>query len=203
MGMGRASSESSEQSAPLLVPEHVATARLELRRPVPEDAEAIFRRYASVPEVTRYLSWPTHRTVGDSQAFLEASNRSWADTGVGPYLVWTGQGTLVGGTGLALETPERAETGYVFAADAWGLGYATEVTRCMASLAFTIPSLVRLYAICHADNAASQRVLEKAGFLREERVHPPEVFPNSGWPEPVPAWVYVRTRASAGSPPRV
>jgi RimJ/RimL family protein N-acetyltransferase len=33
-----------------------------LRRPTLADAGAIFYRYASDPVVTRYLSWPTHRS---------------------------------------------------------------------------------------------------------------------------------------------
>ena len=36
-------------------PERVETERLVLRRPRADDAEAIFERYASDPEVTRYL----------------------------------------------------------------------------------------------------------------------------------------------------
>jgi RimJ/RimL family protein N-acetyltransferase len=37
-------------------PETLQTARLLIRRPVSTDAEAIFRRYASDPVVTCYLS---------------------------------------------------------------------------------------------------------------------------------------------------
>ena len=48
----------------------VETPRLRLRPPQPADAQAIFERYASDPRVTRYLGWPTHRTVGDTEDFL-------------------------------------------------------------------------------------------------------------------------------------
>ncbi|MFI4946852.1 MAG: GNAT family N-acetyltransferase, partial [Burkholderiales bacterium] len=34
-----------------------------LRRPQPDDAETIFARYASDPEVTRYLSFPRHASL--------------------------------------------------------------------------------------------------------------------------------------------
>ena len=39
-------------------PELLVTERLVLRRPVGDDVSAIFERYASDPEVTRYLAWP-------------------------------------------------------------------------------------------------------------------------------------------------
>ena len=36
----------------------IETPRLILRRAVREDAEAMFRNWASDPEVTKYLTWP-------------------------------------------------------------------------------------------------------------------------------------------------
>lgn len=186
---------------PGLIPDEIETPRLRLRRPTPKDAAAIFARYASVPDVTRYLSWPTHRTVSDTEAFIDASDRAWAEQGAGPLLVLTKAGALLGGTGLALEAPHRAETGYVFAKDAWGHGFATEVTQVLASLAFQLPSLSRLEATCHVENAPSARVLEKAGFFRETLLLDAVVFPNSGSTKPAHAWRYARLRTKE-APPR-
>lgn len=163
-----------------VVPESFTTARLLVRRPTALDAEAVFERYSRDPEVTRYLIWPTHRTVEDTHAFLAWSERAWTEKGSGPYLVFTKEGRLVGGTGLMLETPYRAETGYVFARDAWGVGFATEALAALASLAFGLPALRRLYAVCHVENLASARVLEKAGFVREGLLRSHLVFPNLG-----------------------
>ena len=39
------------------------TERLILRRLTEADAEAMFRNWASDPEVTRFLTWPTHKDV--------------------------------------------------------------------------------------------------------------------------------------------
>ena len=44
-------------------PKTIETRRLLLRKPALSDAEAIFERYAADPVVTRYMSWPTHRTL--------------------------------------------------------------------------------------------------------------------------------------------
>jgi ribosomal-protein-alanine N-acetyltransferase len=159
--------------------ERIETRRLVLRRPRPADAEAIFARYASDAEVTRLLSWPTHRTVADTRAFLEFSDAEWQRWPAGPYLIESHDGRLLGSTGLAFETPLRASTGYVLARDAWGAGYATEA---LAALAGGVPDLgvQRLYALCHAGHAASQRVLEKCGFAREAVLRFHSEFPNLG-----------------------
>jgi [ribosomal protein S5]-alanine N-acetyltransferase len=147
--------------------ERVETPRLVLRKPSHADAEAIFCRYASDPDVTRLLGWPRHTTVQATHAFLTASDLGWARWPVGPYLVESRQdGTLLGGTGLEFETADCAATGYVFAKDAWRKGYATESLRAVVEVARSV-AVVRLYALCHPENTASWRVLEKCGFMCE------------------------------------
>ncbi len=166
-------------------PERIETARLVLRRPHPTDADAIFARYAGDPEVTRFLSWPTHRSLDDTLAFLEFSDAEWARWPAGPYLIESrADGLLLGSTGLAFETAYRAATGYVLARDAWGMGYATEALGAMVALARGL-GVRRLYALCHPDHAASWRVLEKCGFLREGVLRRYAEFPSlrPGQPE--------------------
>jgi ribosomal-protein-alanine N-acetyltransferase len=162
-------------------PEIIETDRLVLRRPRTSDAQAIFHRYASDREVTRYLSWPTHRSLADTLAFLTMSDDEWHRWPAGPYLALmrenSGSGALIGSTGLMFKTPTRAITGYVFAQDAWGHGYATEALQAMVNLARQT-GVQRLEAICHAEHAASARVLEKCGFTREEVRREHFVFPN-------------------------
>ena len=41
----------------------IETPRLILRRAVPSDAQPMFDNWASDPEVTRFLTWPTYETV--------------------------------------------------------------------------------------------------------------------------------------------
>jgi RimJ/RimL family protein N-acetyltransferase len=156
-------------------PETLATPRLTLRRPGPQDAGVVFD-YASDPEVTRFLAWPRHTTIGDSREFLRLSDELWA-VGPGPYLIVDGDGGVVGSSGLGVETPYRAATGYVLARRVWGRGYATEVAVAMAGLAVEL-GIGRLYALCHLENRASARVLAKAGFTYEGVLGRHTVFPN-------------------------
>jgi RimJ/RimL family protein N-acetyltransferase len=159
-------------------PERIETQRLILRRPTPSDAHAIFTRYAADPEVTRYVAWPRHVSIAETQEFLEFSEAGWNSSPSGAYLVESrADGTLFGSTGLHFEAPDRASTGYVFARDAWGKGYATESLGAMVALANTL-NVRRLYALCHTENHASARVLEKCGFDREGMLPRHTLFPN-------------------------
>jgi [ribosomal protein S5]-alanine N-acetyltransferase len=159
--------------------EVIETERLLLRKPTLADAEAIFRRYASDPEVTRYLSWHTHRRVEQTRAFLEWSDEDWSRWPAGSYLVFGRDDPtrLLGGTGLSFQTPTVAVTGYVFARDAWGQGFATECLEAMVKLARRT-GVKRLAAVCHPDHRPSARVLEKCGFLLDELRRDKFEFPN-------------------------
>jgi RimJ/RimL family protein N-acetyltransferase len=170
------------------------TDRLVFRRPVARDAQAIFDRYASDPDVTRYLSWPRHASIDDTRAFIEFSDAEWERWHSGPLLIFSRlEGTLLGGSGLLFETPWCAATGYVFARDAWGRGYATETLRAMVDLAVS-HRVARLYAVCHTEHGASRRVMEKCGFSYEGVLRQHTVFPNIS-PEPADVLSYSRLLA--------
>ena len=180
-----------------MYPDEIATARLRLRRPRVEDAEAVFSRYAGDPEVTRYLSWPTHRAVDDTRAFLRFAEQGWRDGTNLPYLIERlADGLLLGSTGLMAEAPGCYGTGYVLARDAWGQGYATESLGAMLALAFGRPQVTRVYALCDLEHGASARVMEKCGMQREgvRRAH--LVLPNLS-PHPRDMLCYARSMVTA------
>jgi RimJ/RimL family protein N-acetyltransferase len=54
---------------------------------------------------------------------------------------------------------------------AWGKGYATEGSRALVDRAFAEPGVQRIYAETMAVNAASRRVLEKAGLRHVRTFH--------------------------------
>ncbi|PKI39498.1 hypothetical protein CRG98_040107 [Punica granatum] len=62
----------------------------------------------------------------------------------------------------------RAYVSYAIGADLWGQGIGTFTLRSVVSEVFgEFPDLVRLEALVDVENKGSQRVLDKAGFLRE------------------------------------
>jgi ribosomal-protein-alanine N-acetyltransferase len=172
--------------------ERIETARLLLRKPKIGDAEAVFARYSSDAEVTRFLGWPRHLSVDDTRGFLAFSDVEWETWPIGPYLIESREsGQLLGGTGLAFETPFRAATGYVLARDAWGAGYATEALAGIVAAGGEV-GVRRLHALCHPDHQASWRVLEKCGFVREGLLRRYSEFPNLRPGEPADVLLYAR-----------
>ena len=158
--------------------ERIETSRLVLRRPLVDDASGIFERYASDSDVTRFMSWPRHRTLTDTLAFLQFSDAELDRWPGGPYLIESRvDGRLLGGTGLGFETPDRAVTGYILAKDSWGQGYATEALHAMVGQARRV-GVIRLYATCYPQHRASGRVLEKCGFICEGTWRDHVEFPN-------------------------
>lgn len=57
-----------------------------------------------------------------------------------------------------------AEVGYWLARSCWGQGYATEGLTALTEYALKELKLDEIVAVCHPQNTASLRVLEKAGY---------------------------------------
>lgn len=154
--------------------------RLVLRKPTAADAEAIYRRYSGDAEGTKYVGWPRHQSIEQTEAFLVFSEAEWNRWPAGPYLIeHQGDGKLLGGTGLPFETLTVAATRYVLARDAWGHGYATEALAAVVVSARNL-GVRRLYALCHPNHQASIHVLEKCGFVLEDLLAGFADFPNLG-----------------------
>ena len=88
------------------------------------------------------------------------------------YLAIEINGQAVGGVGI---TPQKdigrnnAELGYWLGKDYWGQGIMTNVIKDIVGLAFDKFTINRIYAKPFELNIASQRVLEKAGFVLEAK----------------------------------
>ena len=171
-------------------PRLLQTPRLSLTVPTAADADAIFGRYASDPDVTRYVGWLRHKSLADTQGFVAFSSAEWERSPAGPYLIRSrSDGRLLGGTGLGFDQPDEPSTGYVLAKDAWGYGYATEALRAMVDLCRRL-GVPRVYALCHPDHVASQHVLEKGGFSRDRGWSGVSAFPNLSLGGPMPSFRY-------------
>jgi RimJ/RimL family protein N-acetyltransferase len=77
---------------------------------------------------------------------------------------------LAGSIGITLKTDiyrKNVEIGYFVAQKYWGKSLATKAIKAVTSYAFRTFDIVRVYAEPFADNPASRRVLDKAGFTME------------------------------------
>jgi RimJ/RimL family protein N-acetyltransferase len=84
------------------------------------------------------------------------------------WLVVAG-GRVVGDCGVHAPVSDTGEVeiGYGLAAPERGLGYGTEAVRLLTSWLLDRPLVRVVVAEVDADNLASRRVLEKAGFVQE------------------------------------
>lgn len=168
------------------------TPRLRLRIPSLDDADDI-AAYAGDPEVSRYVTWRRHRSIGDAHAFLHHAITAVEKAQELHWVITRRTSEQILGTiGLRLQE-HRAELGYVLARPHWGHGFATEAARVVVDWALSRPEIHRVWAVCDVENSASARVLEKIGMEREGRLRRWAVCPNlSG--EPRDCWCYARVR---------
>jgi [ribosomal protein S5]-alanine N-acetyltransferase len=78
---------------------------------------------------------------------------------------------LIGCVGLRIDRDDdRAELGYWIGRPYWGQGYCTEAVRAVLAFGFAELGLNRIHAHHFVRNAASGRVMQKAGMQREGRL---------------------------------
>ena len=148
----------------------IETERLILRQIEVGDWRAI-HRYASLPEVVRYLPHEPF-TEQDASAFAlrwseqARQNDHWPEMLVAQRKA---DGRLIGHIPFERFSPRyrTREIGWVFAPEVHGQGYATEAARAVLDLAFGQLGLHRVVATCDPRNRASYRVMEKLGMRRE------------------------------------
>jgi len=171
------------------------TDRLRLRRPLLEDAAAIFTAYAQDPEVTRYLTWRPHRRLGATRDFLRRCAEARKEGAAFPWAVTLRpDGRLIGMVEIR-PAGHRVELGYVLARPYWGHGLMTEAARAVADWTLAQPEVHRLWAVCDVENLASARVLEKAGMTREGVLRGWIVHPNLG-PTPRDCACFARVKGA-------
>jgi [ribosomal protein S5]-alanine N-acetyltransferase len=152
------------------LPEKIETERLLLQRLRYEDAEEIFYTYASKPEATKYMAWPTHKRVEDTRGFVRYAIDAWnlgLDYSFSIRLKQTNK--FIGSFGVIHENG-RIQFGYVLSPTEWGRGYATETVQKMMTVLKTFPSLFRIGTFVDVDNTASINVLKKCGLVEEARL---------------------------------
>ena len=108
-----------------------------------------------------------------TQADAEAYVRQRLQEPTAPIFCIEVDGSAAGGIGLhPAEDVNRitAELGYWLAEPFWGRGIMTAAVRAIVQHGFEHLPLVRVEAYVYANNPASARVLEKAGFQFEGRL---------------------------------
>jgi [ribosomal protein S5]-alanine N-acetyltransferase len=150
--------------------------RVTLRAPTIDDAEPLFERIASDPEVTRYLSWSPHPNVDETRRVITDFFN------VGDETTWLIElrdgGGPIGVCGWRRPHPHTVELGYCLGRQWWRQGIMSEVLQLLLDKAQRDPTVYRVTAHCHVDNVGSAAVLERSGLTREGRMARYAVLPN-------------------------
>jgi [ribosomal protein S5]-alanine N-acetyltransferase len=170
--------------------ERLDSARLALRRIVPEDLR-FFTRLHALPEVAQGL-YPggRPRSPDETAAWLRANLASYERHALGKLAVLRKEdGALIGRCGLTdlvvePATPERGlrrgwfgrerapagvpltfecELGYTFDPAVWGQGFASEAACCVRDYARDVLRLAYAVSAILPHNARSRRVAERSG----------------------------------------
>jgi RimJ/RimL family protein N-acetyltransferase len=145
------------------------TTRLRLRPFDDADVDDLFALHSSA-SVLRYWDAPPWSERAVAERFIAAC-RQMADENTGARLAIdrSPDGVFLGWCVLGRWNPDyrSAALGFCLNEAAWGHGYATEAARAVLQWAFDTLDLNRVQAEVDTRNAASARVLEKLGFLRE------------------------------------
>ncbi len=157
---------------PLEIASPIVTPRLSLR-PVHRDDLRDLLEVNGDPEVTRFLPYPTWKSVDDGVAWLERMN-ALASTGTGQQLVVvrTGDAKVIG-TVLLFRYDEgsaRLELGYVLGRQYWRQGLMREALAATCGHAFSAMGIRRIEAEVNPANGASGTLLQSLGFAREGRL---------------------------------
>lgn len=146
------------------------TERLILRRFTWDDAEPMFRNWASDPVVTEFMTWPPHPSVEESRRvigmWIESYDRpdgyQWA-------IELKALGEPVGSINVVRmnENVDECELGWCIGHRWWGLGIMPEAAGAVVRYLFEVVGANRVAARHAVENAKSGRVMQKLGMVKE------------------------------------
>lgn len=146
----------------------LTTARLTLRPFTENDAPAMFSNWASDPEVTKFLSWPTHSNVEVSQWVCN----DWVSHYAKPdYYQWAivYDGQPIGSMAVVSHDDRvgKAEVGYCIGQKWWHMGIVSEALKAVMDFLFDEVGYHRIEARHDPRNPHSGGVMRKCGMKYE------------------------------------
>jgi len=144
------------------------TVDLEPLDPDDDDHVAVYRASRNQPAMRVTGAYEAGLTTGEAR---ERIRERRADDRDGALCAIRAEGEPLGWAGVTM-TDDRArvaEVAYYVLPSGQGKGYATDAVRTLVRFAFETLNANSAVARIRADNEASRRVVEKAGFTREGR----------------------------------
>ena len=148
----------------------IETPRLILRRAVREDAGPMFRNWASDPEVTKYLTWPTHDSVAVSETVIGSWLQEYEKENYYQWMIELKElFEPIGSISVVRQNDGvgEAEIGYCIGSPWWHRGIVTEALTAVIEYLFTQVGMNRLAARHDPNNPHSGGVMRKCGMKYE------------------------------------
>ena len=156
------------------------TERLLMRRFKPDDGKDLFE-YLSDEKVVEFEPYLTFNCK--EEVAKEAERRSHNDSWWAVCL--KGCEKLIGNVCLFKQEFDTWELGYVFNANYWGKGYATEAVRTVIDNAFKNHNVRRIIAMCDPLNERSWKLLDRLGMRREGHLRQNIYFRKDEFDNPI------------------
>ncbi|HYV18775.1 MAG TPA: GNAT family protein [Verrucomicrobiae bacterium] len=135
------------------------------------DAQA-FHDYLSDPDVTELTSYPLI-TMPMVEGMIDRAESRWAAGDLSKWgLALAHDDRLIGTCGFVDWSPPHrwAELAYDLARPQWGTGLMSQAVTAVLDWIFRQDLVDRVHAFVRADNARSERLLERHRFVREGRL---------------------------------
>ncbi len=146
---------------------------LRLRPPTEADVRAVTEACQD-DDLSRFIPFfPSPYQEQDARAWIDS--RKQDETGRS-FIIEDDAGALLGAIEIRLGS--TGSIGYWVAKEARGRGVATQATKLLAEWAIREAGVERLELTTDPENLASQRVAEKAGFIREGTLRAHISFPE-------------------------
>ncbi len=139
------------------------TENLLLRRYRPEDAEELYRRFGTDPEMVKYSGWNPYATPEMAQETVRRFIESYTDEHAYSWLMDVDD-IIVGTIGAYDYENGQIEVGFSVVKAWQGRGLATEALKKVMEYLTENEGIPCVTAWCAAENIGSGRVLEKAGM---------------------------------------
>lgn len=148
----------------------IETCRLILRKAKAGDALPMFDNWASDPEVTKYLTWPTHETVDITNCIVESWIKEYEKDDFYQWMIVLKEIDQPIGSISVVDHNDaigRAEIGYCIGKSWWHQGIVSEALEAVIDFLFAEIGMNRIEARHDSNNPRSGSVMKKSHMKYE------------------------------------
>lgn len=148
----------------------IETDRLILRRFTLDDAEAMYRNWASDPEVTKFLMWPTHSSIEVTKTVLTDWVAAYENVDKYEWCITKKENDEPIGSIGVVNTNEKIksmEIGYCISRDYWHQGITSEALKAVMAYLLEEVGVERIESRHDPKNPHSGAVMRKCGLRYE------------------------------------